>query len=69
MPAFEKKQPDGSQTQPPHDHRNGEKGLLNAAGFEQAEDGLWEKDGIYYGREAAFQEAWRELRNGGSYLY
>ncbi len=70
MPAFEKKQTDDSQTpQRPHDHRDRETGFLKNAGFEQAQAGLWEKNGVYYGREAARQEARRELRNGGSYLY
>jgi hypothetical protein len=63
MPAFEKKQTYDLQTQRPHDHQDGEIGFLNTAGFEQAEDGLWEKNGVYYGKEAAFQEAWREQRD------
>ncbi len=61
MLAFEKKQTYDLQTQQPHDHQDGEKGFLNTAGFERAEDGLlWKKNGVYYGKEAASQQAWRE---------
>ena len=40
--------------------------LLEAAGFKPIEDddSLWSKDGVYYGREAALQQAWRKLREG-----
>lgn len=33
-----------------------------AVGFEYAEDGLWVKDGVLYGREAALQYAFRKKR-------
>ena len=32
---------------------------LEAAGFERAGAGLWEKEGVYYGRIAAMQKAVR----------
>jgi len=39
---------------------------LREAGFEPVgEEGLlWERDGVCYGREAASQKAWRDLREG-----
>jgi hypothetical protein len=69
MPAFEMKQTDESLTQRPHDHRARERGLLKNAGFEQAQDGLWERNGVYYSQLAAWQQVWREMHSGGSYLY
>jgi hypothetical protein len=30
--------------------------VLEAAGFEQLEDGLWVKEGVCYGRDAALQK-------------
>ncbi len=40
--------------------------LLLEAGFKSIEDGsLWKKGGVYYGREAAVQEARRKLSEGG----
>jgi hypothetical protein len=43
-----------------------EETALLEAGFKPIEDGsLWEKDGVYYGREAAVQEALRKLSEGG----
>ena len=37
---------------------------LVAAGFESAdeEDGLWSKDGVWFGREAALQKALQNCR-------
>jgi hypothetical protein len=34
--------------------------LLFTASFQSTEDGLWWRNGVYYGKEAAFQQAWRE---------
>jgi hypothetical protein len=42
-----------------------EESALLGAGFvplEEDEGMLWEKNGVYYGRQAALQEALRELR-------
>jgi hypothetical protein len=39
--------------------REREDAALEAAGFERAGAGLWEKEGVYYGRIAAMQKAAR----------
>ena len=40
-------------------HRYLENYILFTTGFKQTEQGLlWEKDGVYYGKEAALQNAW-----------
>jgi hypothetical protein len=51
--------------------REKEESILLKTSFEPLEDGiLWEKDGVYYGREAALQDALRELRErAGVYLF
>jgi hypothetical protein len=36
-----------------------------AAGFEPKDGGLWQKDGVLFGREAALDYALRELRDKG----
>ena len=37
------------------------------AGFEQMEDDLWRKDGVWFGRDAVLQYAWaRPHENGGT---
>ena len=42
-------------------YRQKEDGLLVAAGFTTEEgDDVWRKDGVYFGRGAALQNAWRE---------
>jgi hypothetical protein len=44
-------------------HRYLENYLLFRAGFKQTELGLvWEKDGVSYGKEAALQKAYGEMR-------
>jgi hypothetical protein len=44
------------------EHRDKEDFALIEAGFEPTErDDLWMKNGVYYGREAALQKAWRKL--------
>lgn len=42
-----------------------EKSILVTAGFEQLPDDLWEKDGVVFGRQAALQNALREVDEGG----
>jgi hypothetical protein len=42
--------------------RKREDSVLLAEGFEPAGGDLWRRDGIYYGREAALQEAHSSLR-------
>ena len=45
------------------EHRDKEDSALVEASFEPTEgDDLWMKNGVYYGREAALQKAWRKLR-------
>ena len=41
---------------------------LLAASFEPTEGGLWVKDGVLYGREAALQYAFREKKRQGEDL-
>jgi hypothetical protein len=42
-------------------YRQKEDGLLVAAGFNPEEGAnVWRRDGVYFGREAALQNAWRE---------
>ena len=37
---------------------------LGGAGFEPTyEKDLWKKDGVWFGKEAALQHAWREVAN------
>jgi hypothetical protein len=36
-----------------------EASALLTEGFEPAEEGLWKKDGLWYGREAALQHVWQ----------
>ena len=69
--AFENKQIANSQMQLPCVHRYRENGTLLTAGFKRTEHVLlWEKNGAYYGREAALQEALRQLREeGGTYRF
>ncbi len=44
-------------------HRYQENYILFRAGFKQTERGLvWEKDGVYYGKEAALHKAYGEMR-------
>ena len=41
---------------------------LVVAGFKHEGGGLWSRDGVFYGREAALQKAWAERaprREGG----
>ena len=40
-----------------------EDSILGAAGFEPEDGGLWQKNGVLFGREAALQYARRELRD------
>ena len=48
--------------------RKREDSLLLAEGFEAAGGDLWRRrDGIYFGREAALQEAHSSLRQRGGY--
>ena len=64
--AFENKQIANSQMELPCVHRYRENGILLTGGFKRTENVLWwEKNGIYYGREAALQEALRQLREEG----
>jgi hypothetical protein len=45
------------------EHRDKEDSTLVEASFEPTEgEDLWMKNGVYYGREAALQIAWRKLR-------
>lgn len=45
------------------EHRDKEDSTLVEASFEPTEgEDLWMKNGVYYGREAALQIAWRTLR-------
>ena len=44
-----------------HTFRMQEDSVLLAEGFEPAEDDLWRKDGLWYGREAALQQTQRAL--------
>jgi hypothetical protein len=41
--------------------REQENAALIATGFALVEGDLWEKDGVCFGREAALQNAWKEL--------
>jgi hypothetical protein len=66
MSSFENEQTDNFQRQWPHGYLAGENEFLRSAGFKQEQDGLWKKNGVYYGKEAAFQQAWRALREGSS---
>jgi len=53
----------GSESQPGVAKlRKREDSVLLAEGFEPAGGDLWRRDGIYYGREAALQEANSSLR-------
>lgn len=64
--AFENKQTANPQMQLPCVHRYRENDTLLTAGFKRTENVLlWEKNGVRYGREAALQEALRELREEG----
>ncbi len=64
--AFVNKQTANPQMQLPCVHRYRENGTLLTAGFKRTENVLlWEKNGVRYGREAALQEALRELREEG----
>ena len=42
-----------------------EDSILGAAGFEPGDGGIWQKNGVLFGREAALQYAWCELRDSG----
>ena len=54
---------DGSEEQLGTDKlRKAQDSVLLAEGFEPAGGDLWRRDGIYYGREAALQEAHSSLR-------
>jgi hypothetical protein len=44
-----------------HTLRLREDSVLLAEGFEPIEDGLWRKEGVWDGRKAALQKAWRNL--------
>jgi hypothetical protein len=58
MRAFDNGQTASPQVQQPCVHRYRENGTLLTAGFKRTEHTLlWEKDGVYYGREAALREA------------
>jgi hypothetical protein len=41
--------------------KNAQNSVLLAEGYERAGGDLWRRDGIYYGREAALQEAHSSL--------
>ncbi len=41
--------------------------ILVTAGFEPAEGGLWARNGVRFGRQAALQDARRELRERGGF--
>jgi hypothetical protein len=59
---------DGSEEQLGADKlRKREDSVLLAEGFEPAGGDLWRRDGIYFGREAALQEAHSSLRQRGGY--
>jgi hypothetical protein len=47
--------------------RKREDSVLHAEGFEAAGGDLWRREGIYYGREAALQEAHSSLRQHAAY--
>jgi hypothetical protein len=42
-----------------------EDSILRAAGFEPTDGGIWQKNGVLFGREAALQCARHELRDSG----
>jgi hypothetical protein len=49
------------------EYRDKEDYALVGASFEPTEgEDLWTKNGVFYGREAALQEAWRKLRESGN---
>ena len=66
MRAFENNQTANPQMQLPCVHRYLENGTLLTAGFKRTGNVLlWERNGVCYGREAALQEALRQLREEG----
>ena len=63
MRAFKNGQTANPRVQQPCVHRYRENGALLTAGFKRTGHGLlWERDGVYYGREAALREARQEQR-------
>ena len=63
MRAFENGQIANLRVQQSCAHRYRENGTLLTAGFKRTGHGLlWERDGVYYGREAALQKARQEQR-------
>jgi hypothetical protein len=63
-PLQKKKHTNHPQMQQPCLQRYRENFVLFAAGFKRTEERgafLWEKEGIFYGREAALQKAWQKL--------